>query len=107
MDSILYWNDIALEANRISHTDGLKVQTGPTRSSRALAIVHLAMYDAHAGVAKTPGVLPPYLPGLPVPPAGAGIDAAVAAAAYDTLLDLFPAQKLRSKRFVARALRQS
>jgi Vanadium chloroperoxidase N-terminal domain len=93
MDSILYWNEVALEANRISHTDGLGAQTGPTRSSRALAIVHLAMYDAHAGVSKTPGVLPPYLPALPVPPAGAGIDAAVAAAAYDTLFSLFPAQK--------------
>ncbi len=93
MDSILYWNAVALEANRISHTDGLGVQTGPTRSSRALAIVHLAMYDAFAGAAKTPGVLPPYLAGLPVPPAGAGIDAAVASAAYDTLFSLFPAQK--------------
>ena len=94
MDSILYWNEVALEANRISHTNGAGEQTGPTLSSRAQAIVHLAMYDAFAGISKTPGVLPPYLPGLPLPPAGAGLEAAVAAAAYDTLFALFPAQKL-------------
>jgi membrane-associated phospholipid phosphatase len=93
MDSILYWNDVALEANRTSHTNGANEQTGPTLSSRALAIVHLAMYDAFAGISKTPGVLPPYLSGLPIPPAGAGIDAAVAAAAYDTLFNLYPTQK--------------
>lgn len=93
MDSILYWNEVALEANRVSHSNGAGEQTGPTLSSRALAIVHLAMYDAFAGVAKTPGTLPPYLIGLPVPPALAGFDAAVAAAAYDTLVALFPAQK--------------
>ena len=93
MDPILYWNDIAIEANRVSHTNGAGEQTGPTLSSRALAIVHLAMYDAFAGITKLPGVLPPYLSGLPVPPANAGLEAAVAAAAYDTLLALFPTQK--------------
>lgn len=93
MDPILFWNDVALEANRISHTNGANEQTGPTLSSRALAIVHLAIYDAFAGVSKSPGVLPPYLPGLPTPAAGAGLEAAVAAAAYDTLVSLFPTQK--------------
>ncbi len=38
MDPILYWNDVSLEANRISHTNGKDEQTGPTLSSRALAI---------------------------------------------------------------------
>ena len=42
------WNEVTLEANRISHTNGRSEQTGPTLSSRALAIVHLAMYDAYA-----------------------------------------------------------
>ncbi len=47
MDSILFWNEVALEANRVSHTDADKrEQNGPTLSSRAFAIVHLAMYDA-------------------------------------------------------------
>ena len=90
MDQILYWNDVSLEANRVSHTNGKGEQTGPTLSSRALAIVHLAMYDAFVGVSKK---LTPYLPGLPAPVAGASVDAAIAAAAHATLSKLFPSQK--------------
>ena len=96
MDSILYWNEVALEANRVSHTNGKSEQTGPTLSARALAIVHLAMYEAFAGASNYPATLPSYL-GLGAP-AGApfgqpAIDAAVAAAAHATLSDLFPSQK--------------
>ena len=91
-DVILNWNAVAIEANRVSHTDGSKEQNGPTLSSRALAIVHLAMYDAYAGVVNTPAALPPYLPGLPAPPAGATPQAAAAGAAYETLKNLFPSQ---------------
>ena len=93
MDPILFWNDAALEANRVSHTNGKGEQTGPTLSSRALAIVHLAMYDAYAGIKGNPPTLPPYLPGLPPPLAAATVDAAVAAAAHATLSSLFPSQK--------------
>lgn len=93
MDSILYWNEVALEANRVSHTNGKNEQTGPTLSSRALAIVHLAMYDAYAGVIATPATFPPYLSGLPVPPPGSSAAAAVAAAAHATLSALFISQK--------------
>jgi hypothetical protein len=93
MDAILYWNDVALEANRVSHTNGKNEQTGPALSPRALAIVHLAMYDALAGVVNDPPNLPPYLPGLPAPAAGASADAAVAAAAHATLSKLLPSQK--------------
>lgn len=91
MDEILYWNDVALEANRVSHSNGKGEQTGPTLSSRALAIVHLAMYDAYAGAINDPATLPPYL-GLPPQP-GASPAAAVAAAAHATLSALFPSQK--------------
>ncbi len=99
MDAILYWNDVALEANRVSHTNGKNEQTGPTLSSRALAIVHLAMYDAFVGTAAvgpTPSGLAPYLatPVVPAPAAGASIDAAIAAAAHATLSLLFPSQKV-------------
>lgn len=59
-DPILFWNAVALEANRLDHTGGMEGehQRGPTLSSRALAIVHLAMHDAFfsvAGVAAIPG----------------------------------------------------
>ncbi len=62
-------------------------------SSRALAIVHLAMYDAFAGVSGNPDPLTPYLPGLPPALPGAARNAAVAAAAHATLSKLFPSQK--------------
>jgi membrane-associated phospholipid phosphatase len=90
-DSILFWNAVALEANRVSHSDPDKrQQNGPTLSSRAIAIVHLAMYDAFAGVA---GGLPRYLPAPPPPPpAGASPRDAVAGAAHTTLSALYSAQ---------------
>ena len=91
-DPILLWNEVAIEANRISHTNGQGEQAGPPLSARALAIVHLAMYDAYAGVDTAAG-LPPYISGVPGPGAGATVAAAVAAAAYTTLVSLFPSQK--------------
>jgi vanadium-dependent haloperoxidase-like protein len=91
-DSILFWNEVALEANRVSHTNGKMEQTGPPLSARALAIVHLAMYDAYAAVNKAAG-LSPYLPGLPPPPSGASAQAAVAGAAHKTLSNLYRAQR--------------
>lgn len=90
-ESILFWNDVALEADRISHTNGKKEQAGPALSSRALAIVHLAMYDAYAAIDTTAGR--PYMPGLPAPPDGASAKAAVAGAAHGTLSVLFPSQR--------------
>ena len=92
IDPILYGNDVALEANRVSHTDGRGEQAGPPLSARALAIVHLAMYDAFAGASGNPDDLPPYLTGLPTPAPGASVAAAVAAAAHETLTVLFPSQ---------------
>jgi len=91
-DYILAWNDVALEANRVSHTDGSKEQNGPALSSRALAIVHLAIYDAYAGVAKDPTNLPHYDPTTPPPPAGASLQAAVGGAAFWALMTLYPSE---------------
>lgn len=93
-DSILFWNDVALEANRISHTRDPKEQAGPTLSSRALAIVHLAMHDAYFGVETAAGYVP-YTPAtdLPAVPGGASAQAAVAGAAQATLSALFPSQR--------------
>lgn len=92
-DPILLWNEVALEANRISHTNGQGEQTGPTLSSRALAIVHLAMYDAYAAVIGDGVNLPVYNTDLTAPSAGVSADAAVAAAAHRALERLFPSQK--------------
>lgn len=99
MDHILYWNEVALEANRVDFTfvpEGktkpASEQGGPTLSSRALAIVHLAMYDAHAGSVNSPANLPRYLT-PPASPTGANAAAAVAAAAHTTLCALYPRQR--------------
>lgn len=98
MSHILYWNSVALEANRrdFSNVPGSDKpspeQGGPTLSSRALAIVHLAIYDAHAGCVNSPA-LPHYItPSVPAKP-GASAAAAVAAAAHACLSALYPKQK--------------
>ncbi len=100
-DPILFWNELCNEANRFDHTAPMKgaAQGGPTRSSRATAIVHLAMHDAHFGVMGAASPHPLYTAGLmpPVPPyAGSNtpkhISAAVSAAAHLTLTSLYPEQ---------------
>jgi vanadium chloroperoxidase len=58
-----------------------------------MAIVHLAMYDALAGVVGNPPDLPPYMSGLPKPLPSASAAAAVAGAAHSTLSHLYPSQK--------------
>lgn len=88
-DPILYWNAVALEENRVTHSSTpAGPQAGPTMSSRALAIVHLAMHDAWFG----PQSMRQYLPAGTLPPAPAVFNgaAAVAAAACTTLAMLYP-----------------
>jgi len=61
---VLYWNHVGLQMNRITHSLG-GPQGGPTMSSRALGLLHLAMHDAYFGALghteAGPGV-PTYLP---------------------------------------------
>lgn len=92
-DIILYWNDVALEANKVSHTNGKKEQTGPTLSARALAIVHTAMYEAYARITGLPLYLLPADITLPVPAGTGAAQAAASAAAHACLSALFPNQK--------------
>src|SRR6266480_2232310 len=94
-DSIHRWNEIAINATGLDHTPVppgdpriFGEQLGPGRASRAMAIVHIAMFEAmnaiHGGYRSYTGVR-----------AGRGPisdDAAVAQAAHDTLVALFPSQ---------------
>src|SRR5918993_68188 len=50
MNPVLYWNAILLEASRRDFTRGFNnaQQPGPIRTSRAMAIVHLAIHDVVA-----------------------------------------------------------
>ncbi len=51
---VLYWNWVGMELNRVS--TGLQgPQGGPTLSSRALGLLHLAMHDAWFGARGIPG----------------------------------------------------
>jgi hypothetical protein len=91
---VLYWNAAALTANAIDHTPGLPRtplmadQLGPTRTSRAFAIIHIAMFDAINAVR---GRYPSYT-GLPPAAPETSDDAAIAQAAHDTLVALYPSQ---------------
>ncbi|UPJ52334.1 phosphatase PAP2 family protein [Bradyrhizobium sp. 200] len=103
-DPILYWNAVSLECNRRDHTGVMAArnQRGPTLSSRALAIVHIAMHDAYvltqAGLGTPVVKNDPYLPPALRPTfstsgsatAAAKAALAVAAAASVALLNLYP-----------------
>ncbi len=92
-DPVLRWNAVALQANADDHTGiyGAPEQGGPGASSRALAIVHAAVYDAVNSIDRS---YQPYIALVPVPsdnPISA--DAAVAVAAHRTLFALYPKQR--------------
>lgn len=94
-DPVLKWNSIALQAVAKDHsgTFGVPEQAGPTRTSRALAIVHIAIYDAVNAVL---GGYDPYIPVTGIPEEArhnASLHVAVAQAAHDTLTALYPAQQ--------------
>jgi len=90
-----HWNEIAVDASGLDHTpvppgeDRVFGEAlGPGRASRAMAIVHIAIFEAMNAIA---GGYDSYL-GLPPAPPGASIDAAIATAAHDTLGEMFPSQ---------------
>lgn len=83
-DVIIDWNNVALNAIRVD-------KTPPPKSSRALACVHTAMFDAAdiaGGTTYAPYLVEPVEFILPISP-----EAAAVSAAYETLIELFPAQK--------------
>jgi hypothetical protein len=89
------WNQIAIDASGLDHTPVAPGETrvygeqlGPTRASRAMAIVHLAMYEV---VNAVNGGYQSYI-GLARARVGTSLNAAVAQAAHDTLVALFPSQ---------------
>ena len=89
------WNDVAIDTSGIDHTPVAPGETrvfgeqlGPGRAARAMAIVHIAVFDAvnaitggYQGYTRLPRVSEP-----------TAMEAAVAQAAHDTLVALFPSQ---------------
>jgi hypothetical protein len=88
-DMVVHWNEIAIQAavNDYSLAPGYEI--GPTRLGRAMAIVQAAIYDS---VNSIDPQYTPYLIQMQAP-AGASMDAAVAQAAHDTLVAMFPNQR--------------
>ena len=95
-DTLRYWNDIAVNASGLDHTPlaagearVFGEQLGPGRASRAMAIVHIAMFDAvnaiHGGYRSYTG--------LPRVSGRISVEAAIAQAARDTLVAVFPSQR--------------
>ena len=90
-----HWNRIAIDASGLDHTPAAAgenrvfgEQYGPGRSSRAMAIVHVAIFDAVnaivGGYESYTGIAPASV--------GTSVEAAIATAAHDTLVALFPSQ---------------
>jgi hypothetical protein len=79
-DVVTDWNTAALNAIRID-------RTSPPRASRALAILHVSIYDAVNGISRTNET---YFVQSAVP-ASAAKEAAASAAAHKVLVSLFPA----------------
>jgi hypothetical protein len=93
-DRYLMWNEIALDTTAIDHTPNpsdpscFGEQIGPHRSSYALAIVHIAMFDAENAVTQK------YVSYSSIPPVSGNVsvDRAIAQAAHATLVALYPGQ---------------
>jgi PAP2 superfamily len=102
-----HWNRAAVDASGLDHaasdvgephTPGH--HTGPGRASRALAIVHIAVFEAVNAIDRR---YESYL-GIPAVGSRASMDAAIALAAHDTLAALYPSQKPICDRLLAEDL---
>src|SRR5213075_3098489 len=94
--SLHRWNLIAINASGLDHTPVAPGETrvfgeqfGPGRASRAMAIVHIAIFDAVNAIA---GRYNGYM-SIAAPPRDTAINAAIAQAAHDTLSSLYPSQR--------------
>lgn len=106
-DTLRYWNQVAVDATGLDHTPPeageervFGEQLGPGRASRAMAIVHIAMFDAVNAIV---GGYESYTD-IPRAPRGASLDAAIAKAAHDTLIAVFPSQRERFDALLAEDL---
>jgi hypothetical protein len=94
--TLLRWNQIAIDASGLDHTPPQpgetrewRQQLGPGRSSRAIAITQIAVFDAVNAIV---GGYRSYS-SLPSVRGDISLEAAIAQAAHDTLAAMFPAQK--------------
>jgi len=107
LDSLHRWNVIAINATGLDHTPVAPgenrvfgEQLGPGRSSRAMAIVHVAMFDALDAIV---GGYTSYT-GTQAAPGPMSVDAAISQAARDTLTAMFPSQTATFDAYLAQDL---
>ncbi|MEK6301252.1 MAG: vanadium-dependent haloperoxidase [Acidobacteriota bacterium] len=93
---LLRWNGISIDASGLDHTPVAPgenrvfgEQVGPCRAARAIAIVHIAMFESLNSIV---GGFKSYV-GFLRTKAPASSDAAIAQSAHDTLAALWPSQK--------------
>ena len=94
MNAVIFWNSILLEASRRDFTKGYPngQNPGPIATSRAMAIVQVAIHDAIAQKIKpSAAYLPKWAPGTVLPAvSGANLDDIVTGAAATALKALYP-----------------
>jgi PAP2 superfamily protein len=107
LDSLHRWNVIAINASGLDHTPVAPgenrvfgEQFGPGRASRAMAIVHIAMFDALDAVV---GGYTSYT-GTQAAHGPMSVDAAISQAARDTLAAMFPSQTATFDAYLAEDL---
>ena len=102
IDAVRRWSGIMLDANAADHALPIPNQLGPLRTARAFAIVEIAIFDAVNAIA---GVYHNFTDVNHV--AGpSSIEVAVAQAAHDTLLMLFPSQAAKFDTLLSEELRK-
>jgi hypothetical protein len=103
------WNRIAIDASGLDHTPVAAGETrrfgeqlGPGRASRAMAVVHIAMFEA------VNAVMPRYHSYIGIAPVSGevSLEAAIAQAAHDALVAMFPSQAPAFDTALAQALAQ-
>ena len=90
-ERLRHWNEVAIDASGLDHTPnqpGFGHQLGPGRASRAMAIVHIAIFEALNAIE---GKYESYV-GLEPVDKQTSMECAIAQAAHDTLCEMFPSQ---------------
>jgi PAP2 superfamily len=110
LNRLRYWNQVAINCSGLDHTPVavgesrvFGEQLGPGRASRAMAIVHVAMFDAVNAIA---GGYRSYTDVAVAAGARSLMDAAIAQAAHDTLAALYPSQQTILSQLLAEDLSQ-
>jgi hypothetical protein len=106
--ALLLWNGVAIDASGLDHTPSdqgppheFGHHLGPCRAARAMSLVHIAMFEAVNAIHREATSLL----GIPVADRKTSARVAIAQAAHDTLVHLYPSQSAIFARALAGELR--